>query len=54
MMTGERSDIMMMVVVPTQIFEHETNHLYVYCFPSLVRKSTKLTSDVCKGVLGDC
>ena len=54
MMIGERIDIMMMVVVPTQIFEQETNHLYGYCIPSLVRKFTKLTSDVCKGVLGDC
>ena len=54
MMTGERIDIMMMVVVPTQIFEEETNNLYGYCFPSLVRKFTNLTSDEYKVVLGDC
>ena len=54
MMTEERSDIMMMVTVPTHIFQQETNHIYGYYFPSLIRKFTKLTSNVCKGVLGDC
>ena len=48
----ERSD-MMMVVVPTHIFQQETNHLSAYCFPSLIKKFTKLTYDVSKGVLGD-
>ena len=52
MMIEERSDMMMMVV-PTQIFQQEMNHLSGYCFPYLIRKFTKLTSDVCKGVLDD-
>ena len=54
MMTEERSDMMMMMVVPTHIFQQETNHLSGYCFHYLIRKFTKLTSDVCKGVLDDC
>ena len=41
----ERSD-MMMVVVPTHIFQQETNHLSGYFFPYLIRNFTKLTSDV--------
>ena len=41
----------MMMVVPTQIFQQETNHLYGYCLPSLIIKLTKITSDVCKGFL---
>ena len=53
MMTEDRSDMMMMVV-PTHIFQKETNHLSGYCFPSLIRKFTKLTYDVCKGVLDGC
>ena len=53
MMTEERSEIMMMVVVPTHIFQQETNHLSGYCFPSMIRHFTKLTSDVCKVVLDD-
>ena len=53
MMTEERSD-MIMVVIPNQIFQQETNHLYGYCFPSLIRKFTKLTYNLCKGVLDDC
>ena len=52
MMIEERIDIMM-VVVPTQIFQQEINHLSGYCFPSLIRKFTKLTSDVSKVVFGD-
>ena len=45
-MIEERSDMMMMIEVPIQIFQHETNHLSGYCFPSLTSKFTKLTSDV--------
>ena len=52
--TEERSAIMMMVVVPTHIFQQETNRIYGYCFPSLIRNFNKLTSKVCKGLLGDC
>ena len=33
---------MMMVAVPTHIFQKETNHIYGYCFPSLIRKFTNL------------
>ena len=46
MMTEERSYIMMMVVVPTHIFQKESNRLSGYCFPYLISKFTKLTSDV--------
>ena len=53
MMTEEISDMMMMVV-PNQIFQQEINHLYGYCFPSLIRKFTKLTSGVSKDILDDC
>ena len=53
MMTEEISDMMMMVV-PNQIFQQEINHLYGYCFPSLIRKSTNLTSDVSIEVLNYC
>ena len=53
-MTEERGDMMMMVVVPTHIFQQEMNHLYGYCFPYLIRSFTKITSDVSKGVLDDC
>ena len=53
-MEEERSDMMMMMVVPTHHFQQETNHLYCYCFPYLIRKFTKLTSDVYKGVFYDC
>ena len=52
MMTEERSGMMMMVA-PNQIFNQETNHLYGDCFPSIIRKFTKLTSNVCKGILDD-
>ena len=52
MITEERSDMMMMVVVPTQIFQQETNHLSGYCFPSLISNFKNLTSNVWKGVLG--
>ena len=48
----ERCDMMMMLK-PTQIFQQETNHLSGYCFPSMIRHFTKLTSDVCKVVLDD-
>ena len=44
---------MMMMVAPNQIFNQETNHLYGDCFPSIIRKFTKLTSNVCKGILDD-
>ena len=54
MITEERSDMMMMMmVVPTQIFQQETNHLSGYCFPSMVRNFTNRTPDVSKVVLGD-
>ena len=52
-MTEEWS-YMMMMVVPTQLFQQEINHLSGYCFPSMIGKSTNLTSDVSKGVLYDC
>ena len=45
---------MRMVVVLTQVFHQETNHLYGYCLTFLVRKFTKLTYDVCKSVHDDC
>ena len=35
-------------------FKQEINHLSGYCFPSLMRKFAKLTSDVWKSVLDDC
>ena len=54
MMTEERSDLITMVVVPTHIFRQETNHLSGYCFPYLISNFTNLTSNVSKGVLGDC
>ena len=53
MMTEERIDMMTMVV-SNQLFQQEINHLSGYCFPSLIRKFTKLTSDVSKVVLDDC
>ena len=43
-----------MMVVSTQLFLQEMNHLSGYCFPSLISNFTKLTYDVCKGVLDDC
>ena len=52
-MTEERIGMMIMMVVPTHIFQKETNHLSGYFLPSLIRKFSKLTSDVCKGVLYD-
>ena len=52
MMTEDRSDMMVMVV-PTHIFQQAINHLYSYCFPSLINNFTKLTSNLYKGVLGD-
>ena len=52
-MTNDRSDVMMMVV-PTQLFQQEMNYLSGHCFPSLIRKFNKLTSDVFKGVLDVC
>ena len=52
-MTEEWS-YMMMMVVPTQLFQQEINHLSGYCFPSMIGKSTNITSDVSKGVLYDC
>ena len=45
MMTEEISDMMMMVV-PNQLFQQETNHLSGYCSPSLIRKFTNITSNV--------
>ena len=45
MMEEERSDMMMMVV-PNQLFQQETNHLSGYCSPSLIRKFTNITSNV--------
>ena len=53
MMTEERSDVMMMVV-PTHIFQKEANHLSGYYFLYLIRKFTNITSDVYKGILDDC
>ena len=53
MMTEDMSDMMMIIVVPTHILQQETNHLSGYCFPSMIRHFTKLTSDVCKVVLDD-
>ena len=45
-MAEERSDMMMMMVVPTHIFHEERNHLSGYCFPYLIRKLTKRTFNV--------
>ena len=45
---------MIMMLVPTHIVQQEMIHLSGYCLPSLIRKFTKLTSDVCKGVFDDC
>ena len=44
----------MMMVVPTQIFQQETNNLYGYCLPSMIIKFANLTYNVLEGVLGDC
>ena len=52
-MTNDRSDVMMMVV-PTQLFQQEINHLSGYCFLSMIMESTNLTYDVSKDVLYDC
>ena len=47
MMIEERSDM----VIPTKSFQQETNHLSGYYLPYLIRNLTKLTSNVCKGIL---
>ena len=52
--TEERFDMMMMMVVPNQIFQQEIINIFGYCFPSLIRNFTKFTSDVCKVVLDYC
>ena len=52
-MAEEMSDMMMMVV-PTHIFQQEINHLSGYCFPFLIMKFTNLTFDVCKVIIDDC
>ena len=52
MMTEERSEMMMLAMVPTQLSTARKNHLFGYCLPSLIMNFTKITSDVCKGVLG--
>ena len=51
MITEERCDIMMMMVVPTQILQQEINYFFGYCFHSLIRKFTKFISYVCNVVL---
>ena len=43
--------MVMMMVVPTHIFQQETNYLSGYCFPSLIRKFSNLTSNFFKGSL---
>ena len=54
MVTDEMSDMMMMIVVPSHIFQQKTNHLSDYCFTSLIRMFTIFNSGVCKGILDGC
>ena len=51
MTTEDNIDIMMMVVVPTQILIARKKNLSGYCLPSLISQFTNIASDVCKGVL---
>ena len=53
MTTEERGDMMMMVV-PTHIFQKKINHISGYYLPSMIKKFTNITSDVSKCVLDDC
>ena len=54
MMTQERSDMMMMMVVPNNNFQEVRNPIYGYFPSSLIRNSAKLTSNLWKGALDDC
>ena len=53
-MAEERCDMMMMMVLPTQHFQQEMNHISGYCLLYLIRKFTNITSNVLKGVLYYC
>ena len=46
MVTEERSEMMMLAMVPTQLSTARKNHLFGYCLPSLIMNFTNLSSDV--------